>query len=555
MNLQDLQALLDAPEGERLEFKEAKGSYEYDKLVRYCVALSNEGGGHVVLGATDKRPRRVVGTRAFEVLERTRAGIYEKTGLRVESHEIAHPDGRVVVFRIPARPQGQAVHVDGAYWMRAGDALIPMQPAQLKAIFAEFEPDFSAEKCSAAVIADLEPRAIAVLRERWARARPEAGIERLSDARLLEDSNLVVSGKITFAAIILLGNARSLSRLLPQAEVCFEYRSSFASGPAQQRTDHREGFLLWFDSLWSAINARNDLQHFQAGLFLVPVPTFHERTVREAVLNAVTHRNYANNGSIFVRQYPRELHVVSPGGLPAPVTLDTILDKQSQRNRLLAETFQRCGFVERAGQGMNLIFEECIRNGKSVPDFSGTDDSQVLVRVPGLVKDPRFLRFLELVGQEQLALFGTEHFLVLDLVHREQVVPERLKGVVRELAERGVVEHAGRGKYLLSKRFFDFLGQRGTYTRRKGLDRETNKALLLKHIRDNVKTGSRMDELMQVLPARSRDEILKLLNELRRQERVYMEGRTRSALWFPREAGIAPADSHAKLEHRKVEEE
>jgi ATP-dependent DNA helicase RecG len=95
---------LNAPaETERLEFKEAKQSYEKEKLFKYCVALANEGGGHLVFGVTDKPPRRVVGSQAFPSqtsLNEIKARIVEKLRFRVEVIELQHPNGRVLVFEI-----------------------------------------------------------------------------------------------------------------------------------------------------------------------------------------------------------------------------------------------------------------------------------------------------------------------------------------------------------------------------------------------------------------------------------------------------------------------
>ena len=98
---QQLQEWMTAQENEHLEFKEAKANFHFEKLVKYCAALANEGGGSIVLGVTDKRPRRVVGSAAFAELERTKAGLIGKLKLRIEAEEIAHPDGRVLVFTAP----------------------------------------------------------------------------------------------------------------------------------------------------------------------------------------------------------------------------------------------------------------------------------------------------------------------------------------------------------------------------------------------------------------------------------------------------------------------
>jgi len=127
-----IEDLLGAREGEHLEFKEAKGGFHFEKLVKSCAALANEGGGELVLGVTDGKPRRVVGTSAFRELERTKAGLIERLRRRIDDEEIQHPDGRIVVFRVPSRPLGVPIQVKGAYWMRAGEDLVPMTPDQLR---------------------------------------------------------------------------------------------------------------------------------------------------------------------------------------------------------------------------------------------------------------------------------------------------------------------------------------------------------------------------------------------------------------------------------------
>jgi ATP-dependent DNA helicase RecG len=92
-------------------------------------------------------------------------------------------------------------------------------------------------------------------------------------------------------------------------------------------------------------------------------PTFNEKVVREAVLNAVAHRDYKSAGSIFVRQFPRKVEVQSPGGFPYGVSPENMLWKQHPRNRRIAEVFLKCGLVERSGQGANLMFKETICQG------------------------------------------------------------------------------------------------------------------------------------------------------------------------------------------------
>lgn len=534
--IENLEDLLASKEGENLEFKEAKTKYDFEKLIQYCAALANEGGGRIILGVTDKRPRTVVGSRAFKQPERTRAGLIERLHLNIDFSLVHHPAGRVLIFHVPTHPIGNPVKYKGIYWQRQGDSLIAMTEDRLRCIFAEAGHDFSADICPGATMDDLDPAAIEDFRQRWIHKSGNHGLTTLSQKQLLKDVEALVDNKLTYAALILFGTRKALGRYLGQSEVIFEYRSSDASGPAQQRKEFRRGFFGFYDALWELINLRNDLQHFQSGLFVLDVPTFSERVVREAVLNAVSHRDYQLGGSVFIRQYPRRLVVESPGGFPVGIDEQNILDRQSPRNRRIADIFAKCGLVERSGQGMNLMYELCIQESKATPDFTGSDQYQIMLNLDGEVQDSRFLQFLEKIGKETLKLFSTADFLLLDYIHRERKIPEHLKKRLHLLVEMGVVERFGRGrgvKYVLSRRYYTIAGEKGTYTRKKGLDRETNKALLLKHIRENRKTGSRLKELRQVLPALSRPQVQTLLRELKSAGKIHLTGKTSAALWYP----------------------
>jgi len=132
-------------ERQRLEFKEAKEQYDTRKLQKYCVAIANEGGGHLILGVADQPPRPVVGTNAFRDTVVTAERLFEAVGFRVEVEEVTHPGGRVLVFHIPPRPRGTAYDLGGTYLMRSGGNLVPMSEDQLRKIFAEGKPDWLEE--------------------------------------------------------------------------------------------------------------------------------------------------------------------------------------------------------------------------------------------------------------------------------------------------------------------------------------------------------------------------------------------------------------------------
>ncbi len=537
MKVPEIEWLLDAKEGENIEFKRAENAFEFDELAKYACALANRGGGYVVLGVTDKRPRQVVGSHAFEQPERTRNGLMDRLHLRIDVHLLDADGKRVLVFDIPPRPVGVPIQDKGICWWREGDSLVEMPMEEMRAIFAEVGHDFSADICSDAESDDLDEGAIDAFRRRWMEKANQPGLAHRSADQLLRDCEAVTPKGITYAALVLFGRREALGRLLGQSEVIFEYRSTEASGPAQQREEFRQGFFCFYDRLWELINLRNNKQHYQDGLFVMDVLTFDERMVREAVLNAVSHRDYQLGGPVFVRQYQHRLVVDSPGGFPPDITLENILDRQSPRNRRIADILARCGLVERSGQGMNLMFELSVKQAKALPDFKGTDRMHVRVTLDGLVQDPKLLTMMERIGLETLQSFSTGDFLVLNHIRCEQAVPDELRDRIPRLLDIGVIERVARGKFILGRRYYAAVGKKGVYTRKRGLDRATNKELLLKHIRENAETGSQMDEFYQVLPGLVRTQIQRLLREMKEQGRVHSQGLTRAARWYPDIAG------------------
>ena len=116
-----IKELLEAKEGERVQFKEAKNRFDSNEAARCCCALANCGGGKLVFGITDKRPRQVVGSAAFEQPERTRKGLIDKLKIMVDFQLYSFEGKRVLVFEVSSRPLGLPVQSDGVAWWYEGD--------------------------------------------------------------------------------------------------------------------------------------------------------------------------------------------------------------------------------------------------------------------------------------------------------------------------------------------------------------------------------------------------------------------------------------------------
>ena len=527
-----IKELLNAKEGEQIQFKEAKNRFDSSEAARICCALSNCGGGKLVFGISDKRPRQVVGSAAFDQPERTRKGLIEKLKVMVDFQLYEYNEKRVLVFDVASRPLGLPVQTDEVAWWYEGDSLIPMPEDVRRKIYEETGVDFSGTVCVGAKLSDIDENAVEVFRNKWIEKSGNTRLKGLEPEQLLRDCEAITEEGITYAALILFGKRSAIRRFLPQAEIVFEYRSSDASGPASQREEFQSGFFSCYDRIWELINLRNDKQHYQDGFFVYDISTFNERVVREAILNAVSHRMYQMSGSIFIRQYRDRLVVESPGGFPNGITVDNILNRQSPRNRRIAEILSLCGLVERSGQGMNLIYEISIMEAKELPDFTGTDDSFVNLTLNGLIIDKKMLSVIKKIGEDRLESFSTSDFLIVNALYHENPVSEYLRPRLKRLAEIGVTEHIGRNKYVLSRQLYAAVGKTGVHTRIVGLDRDTNKKLILTHIQKSKDKGTQFKELQQVLPNLSRGEIQVLMRELKASDLIYVVGRTAGARWF-----------------------
>ena len=173
--------------------------------------------------------------------------------------------------------------------------------------------------------------------------------------------------------------------------------------------------------------------------------TFNERVIREALLNAVSHRDYQLGGSVFVRQYQNRIVFENPGGLPNGITVENILYRQSPRNNLIASIFQLCGLVERSGQGMNLIYEQSIKEAKPLPCFDGSDAYFTKLTLVGKVVSTHMLAFVKNMNDEQLNSMTTDDYILLSAIYSEKGLADIQPSRFEHLVELGIVKHTEHG--------------------------------------------------------------------------------------------------------------
>ncbi len=519
-------------ENTHLEFKVAKNNFDYDhQLSDYCAAIANEDGGKLILGVTDKI-REIVGTNAFlENWNTLSHKLLQKLGVRVDVEEFFYESQRILIFHIPKHFSGQPIISNKKYLMRAGESLEPMDKQTLQRIFAEVAPDYSNQIIDDSDIADIDETALTNFKKQRIEKTKNTRIETESTEKILSDAGLMRDSKCTFACLVLLGKEEKIRELAPQSEIIYEWRSHDRQTHHDFRKTWKKAYFAIYDEIWETINARNIRTPFQEGFIQREIFAFDEKVCREAVNNAVAHRDYAvTTASIFIRTSPQKISVTSPGGFLPGITPENIFEKSQWRNRTIADAMEHTKLVERSGQGIDDIFEISIRQGKGKPNFIGTDDYSVSINIPATVQDPEFVQFLEKVYNEKQELFSFDELMELDNLRKEKIVQD-VKNKTKFL-DLGIIEKVGKTsgtKYILSHRYYKSEKRTGVYTRIKGTTRDYKKELILKHI-EREGRGTRRD-FIDIFPDLKPKDVANLLFELKAKGKIKYEGARRSGYW------------------------
>lgn len=523
---------LNKPEGLNLEFKKAENSFSASKdLPDYCAALANEGGGKLILGVTDDR--QITGTKAFDgTVDGLPHQLLQSIGIRVDIEELFIDSKRVIIFHVPKRPIATIIASNGNYRypMRVGSSLVEMTQEKIKEIHSETDVDFSTQIVPRMTINDVDDEAVDIFKNLWAKKQSNQEYSGFTTEKVLRSIGILTDKGINYAGLILFGKSERIAELLPGDEIIFEWRQE-KKVMHDFRKEWRAPIFSIFDEIWDTINARNSRFPFQQGFVQREMFAFNEKTIREAVLNAVAHRDYnIQSQSIFIKASPDEFLIQSPGGFFEGVTPENILDKSVWRNRLIAEVLQMAGLVERAGQGMDTIFGNTIREGKGLPDFSGSDKYVVSLHIPAKVKDEQFILFLEKITNENQTPLSSEEVYELENIRENRKVKNI--GAKDKFLEMGIIEKIGKTSgvsYMLSHKYYARGGKSGIHTRIAGLSRDEKKELIFKHIQKNGKGYAR--DFKDVFPDLKSSDISNLLKELKEQGRIIHRGSDRSGFW------------------------
>lgn len=358
-------------EHQRLEFKEAKNQYDSRKLHKYCVALANEGGGYLLMGIADAPPRPVVGTAAHPDVVASAERLFEALGFRVDVEDVLHPDGRVVVFHIPSRPRGTAYSLDGAYWMRSGEELVPMSEDQLRKIFAEGAPDPLEEHVNSGLDAQgvvelLDTQSYFELMGLPYPTDQQGVIDRLVNERLVD--RMAEGLAIRKLAALLLAKKLTdfpdLSRKVPRV-VVYSGNNKLETKLDQSGT---KGYAVGFRGLIKYIMSQLPQNEVIEDALRKEVKLVPEIVIRELVANALIHQDLNMSGtSVMIEIYADRVEITNPGEPIVPV--ERFIDGYQSRNERLADVMRRLGICEEKSSGVDKVVNATEVYQLPAPDF------------------------------------------------------------------------------------------------------------------------------------------------------------------------------------------
>jgi predicted HTH transcriptional regulator len=370
-----------ATESQNLEFKEAKSSFDRDKLARYCVALANEGGGMLLLGIGDKHPRPVVGTNAFANIVSAADELFIKIGFRVEIEEVNHPDGRVLIFHAPSRPRGTAYHLEGQYLMRSGESLRPMSEDRLRAIFAEGAPDWLEEPALAnvddqSVVDLLDTQTYFELLKLPYPSDRKGVLERLRIERLIDKTPSGWSIR-RLAGVLLAKKLDAFPELGRKAARVVVYNGI---GKVVTRLDQTgaRGYAVGFQGLVDFVMTQLPQNEVIENALRKQVKLLPTESVRELIANALVHQDVAIHGAgPMIEIYDNRMEISNPGEPIVPV--ERFIDGYQSRNERLADIMRRMNICEEKSSGIDRVVQQAEIYQLPAPEFRATHKRTVVI--------------------------------------------------------------------------------------------------------------------------------------------------------------------------------
>lgn len=520
-----------------VEFKRAFRALDLNdrELVEAAACLANGAGGTLFLGVEDDGTVTGVHPRHGDRTDPVRLAVLVQnrtTPALAVGVDVETIDGvEVVRVDVPRADPGPIGTSNGVFTRRVMGAdgkpeCLPMTVHEIvSGGLITQGMDYAASVAAGAELSDLDPQEFERFR-RLSRAAGSDDIARLADVDILRALGLIPrSDPVSLGAVLLFGTRQAVARWVPTAEVLFQDRRA-----AWQTNERLTGPLLRVaEELRDRLDDRDVVTELMAGMQRIEIPLIPTVTRREAVANALLHRDYAQLGPTVVQITDSEFTVASPGGFPPGITVTNLLEQSRPRSPVLADAFRRAGLVDRLGKGVNDMFEQQLRAGRDVPDYSRTTGQGVVVTVPLGTADLDVVRFLLVFENEHQTPLHIDELRVVhevkaagsasvaEMADALAMVNVTVRNTAARLVEKGLLESRGSGRsrrFHLTARFYDVAQDRNAYVRVKGADPLQQRRMIIDYVEAYGSISrAQTAQLCQISPVQARRVLKGLVEE------------------------------------------
>ncbi len=530
-------------ENEVLEFKEAKKSFSKDDLGKYFSALSNEANiagkaySWLLFGVSNKK--QIVGTSISEKqLNEYKLEISNNTSPMLSflaTYRCTLEDKEVLLFQIPAAPQGMPVAWKGHFYGRSGESLVALDIGEIERIRRQSKrSDWSSQIVAGATIADLSMEAIEFARVQFAKKNPHLteDIQTWDTSTFLNKAKLCIQGKITNTAILLLGKPESQHFLSPAvAKITWILRDK--DGVEVDYEHFSCPFLLAVGEIHSRIRNLKYRYIKDGSLFPDETLRYDPFIIRESLNNCIAHQDYKLGGKINIVEYENSMLVFSNAGDFIPKSVDNVLKNDAPesvyRNPFLAEAMVNLNMIDTIGSGIRKMFILQKNKFFPLPDYDLTN-REVKIKIIGKVIDEQYARKLA-----QLPDLSLSDIVLLDRVQKKMPLTDE---AFKYLKSKKLIE-GRKNNYTISTMVAKVTHQETAYMNHVGIDDDYCKKMILDYIKKfgSAKKAQLEEFLLSKLSdnlseQQKKDKIKNILQVLKRDKKIMLNPDNTEREWI-----------------------
>ena len=534
-------------EDEVVEFKEARTNYSFKDIGKYFSALGNEANirglkeAWLIFGVTNNK--EIVGTAYrqdgnLQSLKREIVGGTNERATFMEIYELNIDGHRIVAFQIPPATRGIPTTWNGAAYAREDESTCPLPMDKVDLIRSQVGVDWSKEIVEGATFEDLEPDAVFYARELFVKKQNASKkstdmLLKMSDVEILNKAGILIKGKITNTALLLLGREES-SYLFDGFIPRITWTLYNGNGTVKAYEHFDMPLLLAVDKVYSKI--RNEKYRYIAGqqtLFPDETYQYEADVVKEILNNCIAHSNYQLRGKINVEEFEDHLVFINEGNF-IPETVEKTLEEGYKppyyRNTFLCRAMVNMYMIDTNSMGIPMMYQIQKEKCFPLPTYDLSNPNRVKVCLYGKILDKNYTQLLHANADLDLATV-----FLLDKVQKKEIIS---KESYLHLKKQGLVEGRYPHIFVLYK-VANIVGQQTDYIRNKGLSNDVYKKIIINALETMEKAS--VTELKQILlgalPAVLDDKqqskkVSNILQAMKREKIADVEGTGHTARWY-----------------------